>query len=229
MQEIPLGQPRRIGTRQADRQIDAQRHRAARPPARAAGRGMSRTSPTGAGAATRQALFRRAMAIQRLRGSMLQSACAAIALRHDQMTRMPVAPAACMSPRAGLQRLVRALQQAGQAGQASSPASLVLGGLLLGAGLGLLLALLAAEPLVQAHAGLRGALRLVGTLAFGQGLWRLQGAPPLVAPVLAGWPAAFKTQWKVGRSYNETCRIGCSVAPRLSGGWGGSLMSTSNH
>ena len=79
-----------------------------------------------------------------------------------------------------LQWLVRAIQQARKQARLLNRL-LGISGLGLGARVGLKLSLLAAEPLVQAHAGLRGALRLVGTLAFGQGLRRLQNGPPLVA------------------------------------------------
>jgi hypothetical protein len=79
-----------------------------------------------------------------------------------------------------LQWLVRAIQQARKQARLLSRL-LGISGLGLGAYVGLKLSLLAVEPLVEAHAGLRGALRLVGTLAFGQGLRRLQNGPPLVA------------------------------------------------
>ena len=65
---------RRAAGRSADRRRVPPRHLA---PRRAAGRGMSTTSPTGTGAASRHTPpSRRATATQRLRGSTLQSACA---------------------------------------------------------------------------------------------------------------------------------------------------------
>src|SRR4051812_3866472 len=92
------------------------------------------TAPTRRGAPSTQSVpRRRAMVAQRLRGSMLQSAWAA---------------------RSAAKRTLRTLQQAAEEagrlrrlGRAGG-----LGRLLLRLGFGFLLALLAGEPLVQAHA-----------------------------------------------------------------------------
>jgi hypothetical protein len=52
--------------------------------------------------------------------------------------------------------------------------------------LGLLLAMLAGEPFVQAHAGLGGALGFVGFLAFGECLWRWHFESPGFRYLVAG-------------------------------------------
>ena len=101
---------------------------------------------------------------------MLQSACATIL---------------------GSERLVRTLQQPGQQPALFRRLGSFRYRLLFGALFGLLLPLLRREPLLQAHARLRSALRFIGPLAFGQCPLGLQGNPPL-APLFAGVRRWFK-------------------------------------
>ena len=92
----PIPRHRRAADRSADRRREPQPHRL---PSRAAGQGMSAHRRPGTGAASRHTPTSwRAIATQRLRGSTLQSACAAMVAQcrcNDGSARIPVAPS-CM-------------------------------------------------------------------------------------------------------------------------------------
>ena len=176
MQEIPLRQRRGVGTRQADRQIDAERHRAAvgrraqpgeerrhvahRRPARPAARRLPRVAPPRPSACADRRSSPRARRL--LRGH-----------------------AACWrsSSQSGL--CARSSRRA--AGPASSPALAASAAFALARASASCWRCLLLQPLLQAHAGLRRALRFVGTLAFAQGLGGLhRGA------LVAGGAPGFK-------------------------------------
>jgi hypothetical protein len=121
------------------------------------------TSPTSRGAIKVQpAVVRRAVVTHRLRGSMLQSACAA---------------------RLGSKRLLSALQQTPE--KARRLRRLGHGdGLQCGLCFGLPLALFAGEPFFEAHTGFRSAPGFVCFLALGEWLGRRHVCSPRVCPRL---------------------------------------------